>query len=192
MTEGRISRLAGTRLLCILATLAACTSQEQLRKAELADLSVVLPGVYSNPTQQLVILNVFSPMLEKNVLYLRETAADDPRRVFSERIWILEVGSTGHIVATVYAFEEPDHWRGGADNPEIFRPLMLKDLRPFPGCELIWVKSPQGYSATAASPRCPHSWRLEGEQLAFSDRPVDPTPGAPDGYFHFVRQGAPQ
>ncbi len=74
----------------------------------------------------------------------------------------------------------------------MFRSLLPQDLRPLPGCELIWEKTARGYSATSASPRCPQSWKLEGEQLAFSDRPVDPTPGAPDTYFHFVRMSSAQ
>ncbi len=65
---------------------------------------------------------------------------------------------------------------------------MQQDLRPLPGCELIWEKTEHGYSATSASPRCPQSWKLEGEHLAFSEQPVDTRPGAPDTYFHFVRE----
>ena len=181
-------RWSAALLLCGLAGLAGCTSQADLRKAELADLAVVLPGAYANPKQVLLILNVFAPMLPKNVLYVRETAADDPRRIFSERIWVLEVGGTGKIVATVYAFEEPEHWRGAAENPELFRPMLQRDLRPIPGCELVWQRTPRGFSATGRSSRCPASWRLEGEELAFSA----PAAAGGDGYFHFVRQGGEQ
>jgi CpeT/CpcT family (DUF1001) len=183
---------ASALLLCAVVGLSACTSQEDLRKSEMAELSVVLPGVYGNPKQVLLILNVFAPMLSGNALFVRETDAGDVRRVYSERLWLLDVSGSGHLVATVYAFDQPDRWRDGAENPELFRSLLSQDLRPLPGCELIWEKSAHGYSATAASPRCPQSWKLEGEQLAFSDRPVDPTPGAPDTYFHFVRMSSPQ
>jgi hypothetical protein len=183
---------ASALLLCAVVGLSACTSQEDLRKSEMAELSVVLPGVYGNPKQVLLILNVFAPMLSGNALFVRETDAGDVRRVYSERLWLLDVSGSGHLVATVYAFDQPDRWRDGAENPELFRSLLSQDLRPLPGCELIWEKSAHGYSATAASPRCPQSWKLEGEQLAFSDRPVDPTPGAPDTYFHFVRMSSAQ
>ncbi len=179
-------------LLCALAALGACTSQEDLRKAEMNELSVVLPGVYGNPKQVLMIMNVFAPMLSGNALYVRESDAGDVRRVYSERLWLLDVSGSGHLVATVYAFDQPDRWREGAENPELFRSLLSQDLRPLPGCELIWEKTPHGYGATSASPRCPQSWKLEGEQLAFTDHPVDPTPGAPDTYFHFVRMSSPQ
>ena len=177
-------------MLCGVLALTGCTSQEDLRKAELADLTVVLPGVYANPKQQLLILNLFVPMLTGNVMLVRETAADDPRRVFSERVWIVEVNSKDHIVATVYALEEPEHWRGGAEDPELFRPMLQRDLRPLPGCELVWQRTPRGYSASSTSSRCPQSWRLEGEELSFS-APTK-TDGAGDGFFHFVRQGGQQ
>jgi hypothetical protein len=179
-------------LLPALALLASsCTTQSDLRKAELADLAVVLPGLYSTPKQQLLILNVFAPFLTGNVMYVRETDAGDTRRVYSERIWNLDVSGAGHIVATQYAFEQPERWREGAQNPELFRSLLQQDLRPLPGCELIWQKSAHGYSATSATARCPQRWKLEGEQLAFSEHLVDPPPGAPEGWFHFVRENLP-
>jgi hypothetical protein len=184
--------VAGALLLCALASLSGCATKADQRKAELDELSVVLPGLYANPKQVLLILNVFAPMLSGNMLYVRESDAVDSRRVFSERMWQLDVSGSGHLVAAVYAFDQPDRWRDAAENPELFRSLLQQDLRPLPGCELVWEKTARGYSATAASPRCPQSWKLEGEQLAFSEHPVDPTPGAPDTYFHFVRQSAPQ
>jgi hypothetical protein len=175
-----------------LMVVGGCATQSDVRKAELNDLSLVLPGVYSNPDQVLLILNVFAPMLNGNMLYVRESDAHDPRRIFSVRLWSLDVSASNHIVATVYAFDQPDRWRDGAENPELFRSLLQQDLRPLPGCELIWEKSPTGYTATSASPRCPQSWKLDGEHLAMSDKPINPTSGAPDTYFHFVRESTPQ
>lgn len=191
-TKSGMLAAAGALLLCVVVGLSACTSQEDLRKTELAELSVVLPGIYGNPKQVLLIMNAFAPMLSGNALYVRESDAGDVRRVYSERFWLLDVSGSGHLVATVYAFAQPDRWRDVADNPELFRSLLQEDLRPLPGCELIWEKTPRGYSATSASPRCPQSWKLEGEQLAFSDHPVNPAPGTPDTYFHFVRMSSPQ
>jgi hypothetical protein len=179
-------------LICALAALCACTTQSDVRKSEMNDLALVLPGLYTNPKQVLLILNLFSPMLTGTVLYVRESDAGDSRRVYSERIWVLDVSGSKHIVATNYAFEQPDRWREGAENPELFRSLLQQDLRPLPGCDLIWEKTEHGYSGASASPRCPQSWKVEGEQLAFSERPLDPRPGAPDTYFHFTRESAPK
>lgn len=190
-TSPGIFRVTRALLICALAALGACTTKADLRKAEMNDLSVVLPGVYSNPKQVLLILDVFSPMLVGTVLYVRESDASDSRRIYSERVWVLDVSGSNHIVATNYVFDQPDRWRAAAESPELFRSLMQQDLRPLPGCELIWEKTAHGYSATSPSPRCPQSWKLEGEQLSFSERPVDPSPGAPDTYFHFVRESTP-
>ena len=189
-TGKEISWVTRALLLCVLASAGACATKSDVRKSEMNDLSLVLPGTYTNPKQVLLILNVFSPMLTGTVLYVRESDAADPRRIYSEHLWILDVSGSNHIVATLYAFEQPERWRGAAESPEMFRPLLQQDLRPLPGCELIWEKTAHGYSATSASPRCPQSWKLEGEQLDFSERPVDPRPGAPDTYFHFVRESA--
>jgi CpeT/CpcT family protein DUF1001 len=175
-------------LLAMLLTLSGCVTQGDRAKADLNDLVAVLPGLYGNPQQVLLVTNVFAPMMTGKILYVRETAAGDERRVFSERVWVLEVSSTNHVVATVYAFEEPEHWRGAADNPELFRPMLQRDLRPIPGCELVWERTPHGFSASGHSPRCPASWRLEGEQLSFSA----PASAGGDGYYHFVRQGGEQ
>jgi CpeT/CpcT family (DUF1001) len=185
-------RLLHMLVLGAAAMLAACTSQEELRQAEVRDLALLLPGVYSNSTQVLVIMNIFAPMMSGNLLFVRETAADDARRVISERVWSLDVNANNHVVATVYTLGQPDRWRNGVEDPELFRSMMQQDVRQVAGCELIWEKTAHGYNATSASPHCPQSWKFDGDQLAFSDRPVDPTPGAPDTYFHFVRQSAPQ
>jgi hypothetical protein len=181
-------RAAGFLAAGVLA-LAGCATQGDRAKADLNDLAVVLPGLYSNPQQVLLVLNVFAPMMTGNILYVRETAAGDERRVFSERIWVLEVSPNNHVIATVYAFEEPERWRDAASNPELFRPMLQRDLRPIPGCELAWQRTPRGFSATGRSSRCPASWRLEGEELAFS---APNAAAGGDGYYHFVRQGGEQ
>ena len=191
-TQSKSHRGCGVLLACALGVLSACTTQSDVRKSELNDLSLVLPGIYRNPEQVLLFLNVFAPMMSGTLLYVRESAANDPRRIYSERMWSLDVSGSNHIVALVYAFDQPDRWHDGAENPELFRSLMQQDLRPLPGCELIWEKTPHGYSATSASPRCPQSWQLDGEHLAFSDKPVNLTAGAPDAYYHFVRESAAQ
>jgi CpeT/CpcT family protein DUF1001 len=172
-------------LLAGLLALGGCATPGDRSKAELNELALVLPGLYANPQQVLLVLNVFAPMMTGNILYVRETAAGDERRVFSERIWILQVSPSNHVVATVYAFDEPERWRGAAENPEMFRPMLQRDLRPIPGCELVWQRTPGGFSATGRSSRCPTSWRLEGNELAFS---APNAAAGGDGYYHFVRQ----
>ena len=185
MTIGR-----ATVLGCLL-VLASCTTATDRHKVELATLAVQLPGNYDNQRQVLTILRIAAPLVGDHVFYVRETAADDLRRVFSEHIWSLDVAPDTRIVAAIYALDEPERWRGGADSPELFRSLLLRDLRSLPGCELVWQKSPQGYTAASASPRCPQSWRLEGEALSFSEHAGAAAAGT-DPYFHFVRRAGGQ
>ena len=190
MSATRFKRALGAWLAGGALLLSACSSQNDLRKAELATLAGQLPGVYRNPEQELMILRVAAPLVGDQVFYVRETMADDVRRVISERIWSLAVGADEHILGVVYAFDEPDRWRIGAESPELFRSLLMRDLRTLPGCELLWEKSPRGFTGAGASALCPQSWRLEGDELSFSAQAAGAPPAAGDGYFHFARIGA--
>lgn len=179
--------------------LSACTSQADLRKAELDTLALQLPGEYRNPRQTLVILRVAASMVGDQVFYVRETMADDSRRVISERIWDMDIAVGNRIRSISYALDEPDHWRGGVEQPELFRSLLMRDLRSLPGCEMVWQKTPRGYSAASTNAYCPQFWRLEGDELSFSERPDAAgtiggamPPGGTDPYFHFRRSAAPQ
>jgi len=166
--------------------LAACSSQAELRKTQLATLSDQLPGNYVNPQQILTIMRVAAPLVGDQVFYLRETAANDARRIVSERIWSLQVAADGGIIGGVYGLEEPERWRVGTESPELFRSLLMRDLRALPGCELLWTSSAHGFSASSASERCPQRWRLEGDSIGFSEQPGAAAP--PESYFQLVRR----
>jgi hypothetical protein len=174
-----------TLALCAALAAGGCATQADLSKAELATLSVELPGNYGNQQQLLTILRLSAPLIGDHVFFVRETAANDVRRVISERIWSLEAGGDAHLIGTVYAFDEPERWRNGADDPELFRSLLLRDLRSLPGCTLIWEKSASGFSAASANERCPQHWQFEGDELAFSEHPGAIAP--PESYFRFTR-----
>lgn len=191
-----VARLAALWALAGMWVLAACTSQEVLRKADLATLAVQLPGNYDNPQQTLSIQRVSAPLVGDHVFYVRESAANDARRVISERIWSLDLEGGDKMIAAVYTLDEPDRWHAGAASPEVFQSLLLRDLHLVPGCQLEWQKTAQGFGAEAASARCPQRWRLEGESLAFSDHAparagaaADAATDASDALFHFVRRG---
>jgi hypothetical protein len=199
--------------LLVWLALAACTSQQELRKAELASLIAQLPGAYDNlqqvqadaaagragahAAQALIILKLRAPLVGDDVLYVRETAAEDPRRVTAERVWSLEVNARSEILATVARFEEPERWRGGAENPELFRALLLRDLHAIEGCDLLWQKSAPGFSgdtlgtgcrrggAAGAAPQIQH-WRLGGDELAISEA------ASGEDYYRFVRRSGAQ
>jgi CpeT/CpcT family (DUF1001) len=186
MQLGTTSRsIAAALLLGGALALAACKSTADLSKSQLATLADLLPGNYGNPQQTLIIMRVAAPLVGDQVFYVRETAANDVRRVVSERIWSLQVAADGSIVGGVYALQEPERWRVGVESPELFRSLLMRDLRPLAGCDLLWTSGAHGFSATSANERCPQRWRLEGDSLAFSE--LSATSAAPDPYFHFVR-----
>ena len=187
MQRGPIIRSITTALaLGGALALTACPSTATLRKSQLALLVEQLPGNYGNPQQALIIMHVAAPLVGDQVFYVRETAADDARRVVSERIWSLQVAPDGGIVGGVYALEEPDRWHIGTESPELFRSLLMRDLRALPGCELLWTSSAHGFSATSASARCPQHWRLEADTIAFSERAGAEVP--PESYFQLVRR----
>ncbi len=189
--------------------LGACASQQELHKQQLAMLGAQLPGGYDNlqqvqadaaagragahAAQALVILRVHAPLVGDDVFFVRETAAEDARRVTSARIWSLNLNSDQDIVATVAGFQEPERWRFGAENPDLFQSLLLRDLHPIVGCELLWQKTAQGYSGdtvgngcrrggvAGAAPQSQH-WRLAGDELDLSE-------AAGDDYYRFLRRG---
>lgn len=187
MTNYRVRRWFAALPACGIVALSACSTQADLRKTELTALALQLPGDYDNARQALAILRLAAPLVGDQVFYVRETAGDDARRVISERIWSLDVAA-GHIVGAVYAFDEPERWRGGADNPQLFRSLLMRDLRPLAGCAQLWQKSVHGFSAESASASCRRSWRLEGDELSFSEH----APGVADPFFHLTRRSGAQ
>ena len=201
---------AGAPLVLLLAALGGCTSQQDLRKAELVVLMAGLPGAYDNlqqvqadaaaghsgahAAQSLLILRVQAPLVGDDVLYMRETAADDARRVTAERIWSLKVNEAGQVLATPARFDEPERWQVGLESPELFRSLLLNDLKVIGGCDLLWTKTATGFSgdtlghgchrsgAASAAPQVQH-WRLGADGLDISDGT-----GA-DDYYRFRRRG---
>ncbi len=204
----------------LLAALAACTSQQDLRTAELATLMARLPGAYDNlqqvqadaaagrggthAPQALLILRLSSPLVGDDVLYVRETAADDARRVTAERVWSLAVDATGRIVATQARFEEPDRWRIGLESPELFRSLLLRDLQLIGGCELLWQTSATGFSGDTRSNSCRRGgsggtlqlqhWRVGSEALELTEDAAGAEAWSPAGndYYRFTRRSGEQ
>jgi len=203
--------VAGAGLVVLLAALGGCTSQQELRKAELVVLMAGLPGAYDNlqqvqadaaaghhgahAAQALLILRLQAPLVGDDVLYVRETASDDARRVTAERIWSLKVSEAGQLLATPARFDEPERWQLGLASPELFRSLLLNDLKVIVGCDLLWTKTATGFSgdtlgsgchrsgAASAAPQVQH-WRLGTDGLDISDGT------AADDYYRFRRRGS--
>jgi CpeT/CpcT family (DUF1001) len=152
-----------------LGLLGGCASQEKLRQRELTQLLDWLPGQYESGLQvdstrrsleppheriALVIVSVYTPRLGHHVLFAQETAADDPRRVMSQRMWSFTVDDKRGIVETVYAFRDPLRWREGLQNAELFTGVVADDVRSSPGCELAWKKAGEEFTATQDQKLC--------------------------------------
>ena len=199
--------------------LAGCATQQQHHEREFAALLVLLPGSYDNLQQvqvdsasgrsgahaaeALSIARLHAPLVGDQVFLVRETAATDTRRVTSERIWSMEQGPDGQIVTTVARLEEPDRWRAGNDDPELYRSLLMRDLHAMAGCRLLWQKTAHGYSADGVRGACRHGgadsgagmtqhWRLTGEVLSLAETGGGGVPADEDeSFYRFVRSAGP-
>jgi hypothetical protein len=171
----------------LVGALCACTDQTKLREAELTELLSALPGRYDNSAQvqrdaqqgarpahepvALIVVRVYTPRLGHHVLYAQEMAADDPRRVMSEKMFSFQVDEKRGIVETVYTFVEPLRWRDGQRNTELFTSVVTEDVQP--ECELMWKKDVTRFTASADPVLCPDAPPpAPGESLA------ELTPGA--------------
>ncbi len=163
------SAMAAATAIAALGLLGACADQTKLRESELTQLLGWLPGRYDNTAQAdsdaqrgvqpphdriaLIIVKVYTPRLGHHVFYVQEMAADDPRRVMSERLFSFEVEKRG-ILESVYTFAEPLRWRDGQRNIELFTSVVTEDVQG-EGCQLLWKKSGERFIATHDPGVCP-------------------------------------
>ena len=173
---------------CFLATLlllGGCTDQTKVHEDELTQLLAVFPGHYDNTAQveadlrahahpphdaiALTITHVYTPRLGHHVYYAQEAAADDPRRVFSQKMYSFTVDDKRGIVETLYALAEPLRWRDGQLNKDMFTGMVMEDVQP-EACQLLWKSKDSGFVATHDPKVCPdagHGALLT--QAAFAD-----------------------
>jgi hypothetical protein len=170
------ARLTVTCTLAIVACGAAallggCTHQSKVvEPGDLTSLLAVLPGHYDNTAQveadarngvhpghdavALTITHVYTPRLGHYVYYAQETAADNPLRVFSQKMYGFEVNEKRGIVETVYEFVEPLRWRDGQLNKDLFTSVTTEDVQP-EGCQLLWKRKDDGFVAHHDPKVCP-------------------------------------
>lgn len=152
-----------------LAGMAGCASnQPKVTEADLTRLLTILPGRYDDQAQaesdarngvhpahvdiQLVITHVFTPRLGHYVYYAQETAADDPRRVLSQKMYSFALDEKRGVVETLYEFVEPTRWRDGSK--DIFTVVQLDDVQA-EGCQLLWKAKEDGWVAKHDPKVCP-------------------------------------
>ena len=181
-----------------LAFLSACASQAKQAEADLSTLAEWLPGRYDNVEQlggdsmrQAVVLRVvpfYAAPIGKAAFYVHETAADDPRRVLSQRIIAFDLDAKRErIVQAIFTLTEPGRWRDAHENPDLFTGLIPhEDLRPMQGCELVWKRETDRFVGANDPARCRSTSRATGasvklemraeltpDELALGERPYD-------------------
>lgn len=172
VSGGWRQRLQVAALVAAAVLVGACAAEKKEKhdQADMLGLLTLLRGHYDNSAQaeldtrnnvrpahvavSLLIVRVYTPRLGKNVYYAAETAADDPRRVFSQKMYSFEVNDKRGIVETLYEFVEPLRWREGAQNPDMFTGLVIDDVQA-EGCQLLWKKTATGYSGAHDQKVCP-------------------------------------
>jgi len=209
--------LMGLAICAFCAPAQAGESKKSREEAEFVALLKDLPGDYDNLAQTesetdgkhaAVVLSI-KPLnvqtVGKLVLYVRETAADDPRRLLAQRIWTLEHDKEHHIVQRVYMFKEPQRWIHAGDDPLLMQSLLPDDIAQLFGCEVLWTKPdkafigairPQGCRAASSLANALIEIRaeLDGDDLIVNE--VQPGPGGrvisevdPAEAYHFQRRG---
>jgi hypothetical protein len=166
-----VLRTGAAALAAALLAVCGCTDQTKVQQGELTQLLATLPGRYDNNSQveqdahnnvrpahdavALTITHVYTPRLGRYVYYVEETAADNPLRIFSQRMWSFQVAEKKRgIVETIYEFIEPQRWRDGLQNKDLFTSILIEDMQA-EGCLLLWKKKDNGFVATHDPKACP-------------------------------------
>jgi hypothetical protein len=165
-----------------LTLLAGCASQAKQAEADIAALAGWLPGRYDNveqlrgdPTRQAVVIRVvpfYAKPIGKAAFYVHETAANDPRRVLSQRIIAFDLDAKRErILQAVFTLTEPGRWRDAHENPDLFTGLIPhQDLRPMQGCELVWKREADRFVGANDPARCRTTSRATGASVKLDMR----------------------
>jgi hypothetical protein len=177
--------LLSMALLVTAVWLSGCAPRAEKGEESLRELVAMLPGSYDNLAQsrvtpvgtlahsplRLIVAPVQAPLIGDHVFYVQEMAADDIRRVLAQRLYVVNVQPGGdESVLAQLDFNEPNRWRDGHLNRDLFRGLLSQDLRLRAGCELIWKRTADGFSAANDPTQCRTSSRTTGETLRVEQR----------------------
>jgi hypothetical protein len=185
-----------------LLLLAGCAIGANKHERDFDKLLQALPGQYDNRAQAksdasgehaavaLVINPVNALAIGPIVMFERETAADDPRRILAQHIWTFALDKKSeHLVQSVYVFKEPLRWLHALDDPYVLQSVLPEDLSPLTGCKLIWSRSDYGFAAITNAKACKASAGAEGmlieqsAELRGTDLLLNEQLSGPDGSF---------
>jgi hypothetical protein len=135
---------------------------------------------------RLGVVRIRVPLVAKHVFYVQESAASNPRRVFSQRVWSAVVTADGRAVGlTPHELVEPARWRDGDRDPDLFKAMLPQDLRARPECAIRWEENGSAWKGRADGPcrtavsgttqplRLQTEAELGAEGLAFAERQLD-------------------
>lgn len=211
------------RLYIILAAtlFASCATEAKRNDAELAQLMEWYPGRYTNVAQaqadaraagkphaalEINIARIYAPRISDFTFYVQESAADDPRRIFSQRLVSFKAVKNRGIVQTLWTFAEPIRWRDAHRNTDLFKGMTSQDLVPMEGCDLIWKKKETAFEAANDQAECRVSSEavggmvrlklraeLNSDELAWSEQSFDPSgrllrDEEADPFYRFLRR----
>ena len=146
-----------TATLAALALLGGCATDTRLRETELEQLATLLPGRYDNQEQveerrasggasevalELNTVRIYAPFVAEHVFYAQEGIVGDPRRILSQRLLAFEIDKDDRIVQRTLGLADPERWRNGHANPNLFKAL------------LEWRIEADGFSARALPGTC--------------------------------------
>jgi hypothetical protein len=173
------------------AMLVACAPQPKREEVMVSKLVATIAGSYDNiaqsrtssehPALRLVLVPVQAPGVGEHVFYVQEMAADDARRVLAQRLYVVNgVPGREQAILTQLDFNEPARWRDGHLRRDLFRSLLMQDLRVRAGCDLLWSrkvedktgsKPPVGDAFVASTGSgCRATSRSTGETLKVEQR----------------------
>jgi hypothetical protein len=90
--------------------------------------------------------------------------------VLAQHVYIVEGVADRELAVLVQAdLVEPLRWRNGHENRSLFRSMLAEDLRPRAGCDLLFRREAEGFSAVTAG-NCRGADRATGEALRVERR----------------------
>lgn len=208
--------MAARHLLWVVVLLAGCASRPDPGVEFAAELARMLGGSYDNLAQaraggapmalRLVVAPVRAPRIGEHVFYVQEMAADDARRVLSQRLLVLRPSVEGErALLSTADLTEPVRWRDGHLNRELFLGMLPEDLRPRSGCDVLVTRSAAGFTGsggtgcriaaagTGETLRVEQRLELDADGLALLELRRDAAGaavqgGSPDSWYRFARR----
>ena len=170
--------LCALSVVCLGALMSLPASARDSKKEQVEYLMFLkmLPGEYDNLTQaddsagqiQPLILSIRPldlQLIGRLVMLVRETAANDPKRLLAEHIWTVDHDKENRIVQHVYQFKEPQRWLHAGDDPLLLQSLLPDDLQQMGGCEIYWTSSAHGFSGATRPHGCRPAASEEGHLI---------------------------